>query len=186
MKQLVLGTLLGGIIVFAWGAVSWMVLPWHASTMRAFTSEQAVASAIRANAPLAGVYLLPNAHAQGKSSRETERAAHERMKHGPVMLAVIRPSGADPDAGSLYLKGLLVEMAGALMMSLILLSLPGLRYSHRVRIVTLVALAAGVLCRVSDWHWWGFSTNYTLTNIADTVIGWFLASLVIAKVVHSE
>ena len=28
--------ILGGIIVFMWGMVSWMVLPWHTSTIVSF------------------------------------------------------------------------------------------------------------------------------------------------------
>jgi len=64
VKKLLLGTVLGGLIVFAWGAISWMVLPWHAATLQAFTNEAAVSKVIQANAPQPGVYFLPNPHRQ--------------------------------------------------------------------------------------------------------------------------
>ena len=27
-KQLILGTVLGGIVLFVWGAIAWMFIPW--------------------------------------------------------------------------------------------------------------------------------------------------------------
>ena len=42
MKRLFWGTVLGGLVVFGWGAISWMVLPWHASTLRAFNVDLVV------------------------------------------------------------------------------------------------------------------------------------------------
>lgn len=182
LKKLILGTVLGGLTVFAWGALSWMVLPWHEATLQSFADEQAVTAAIRANAPRPGIYVLPG---HGHEDSEAASAAGERMKQGPVMFASVRLSGVDPEAPSLYLKGLLIEMAGALALSALLLTLPGLTYWGRVRTVTLVALIAGLVAHVPEWHWWGFSTAFTLTTILGLVIAWFLAGMVIAACVRS-
>ena len=35
---LVKGTVLGGLALFLWGAVSWMVLPWHQATLLPFAN----------------------------------------------------------------------------------------------------------------------------------------------------
>ena len=182
LKRLLLGTVLGGVVVYAWGSISWMALPWHQATFQAFTNEEVVSTVLQLAAPASGVYLLPK---MGASASE-QQLAHERMKQGPVMLAAIRAHGADPNDPMFYVKGLGLELVGACLMTWLLLSLPGLSYGARVRTVTVVAFIAGVLIRLQDWHWWGFSARYTLVAILDLVIGWFLAGLIIAKAARRE
>ncbi len=190
MGRLLISTIVGGIVVFAWGAVSWMVLPWHAATLQPFSNEVAVASVIRATVSHPGTYMLPNARsAFGKANpanaKAREKAAQERMRQGPSVLAAVRLEGTNPSSPWMYLKGLGVEMLGALGVTILLLLLPRLGYWERVKIVTMVALVAGLLCYVQDWHWWGFSTSYTLVKIADLVIGYGLAGLAMAKVLEA-
>ena len=182
LKRLLLGTVLGGLVVYLWGSISWMVLPWHRGTFQVFTNEEVVSTVLQLAAPASGVYLLPK---MGASAREQQHA-HELMKQGPVMLAAVRTHGADPADPMFYVKGLGLELFGALLMTWLLLGLPGLSYGARVRTVTVAALIAGVLTRLQDWHWWGFSMSYTVVAILDLVIGWFLAGLVIAKVARRE
>src|SRR5881397_2201976 len=62
LKSLSIGGLIGGLVLFAWGVVSWMLLPWHLATLEKFKDEAKVAQALTANATKSGVYLLPNVH----------------------------------------------------------------------------------------------------------------------------
>jgi len=41
-KQMILGTVLGGIVLFVWGAIAWMFIPWPGQPLRAFKNEDAV------------------------------------------------------------------------------------------------------------------------------------------------
>lgn len=188
VKKLLLGTILGGLIVFAWGAISWMVLPWHAATLQAFTNEAVVSKVIQANAPQPGVYFLPNPRRQTTAAESTAsaKAAKARMAESPMVFGTIRLVGVSPDSPAYYLQGLLVDMIGAFFMSRLLLTLPGLEYGARLRTITFVALTAGVLTYLPDWHWWGFSTAYTAIKVLDLVIGWFLTGLVMAGVARPE
>jgi len=188
VKKLLLGTVLGGLIVFAWGAISWMVLPWHTATLQAFTNEAVVSKVIQANAPQPGVYFLPNPRRQttGAESTASAKSDKARMEEGPMVFGTIRLVGIRPDSPTYYLKGLLMEMIGAFFMSWLLLTLPGLGYGARLRTITLVALTAGALTYLPDWHWWGFSAAYTAIKVLDLVIGWFLAGLVMARVARPE
>ena len=45
--------ILGGLILFVWSMISWMVIPWHTKTLHSFTSETAITQSIQANAPQA-------------------------------------------------------------------------------------------------------------------------------------
>ncbi len=175
--KLLLGALIGGIVVFIWGSVSWMMLSWHENTLLPFTNEPAVASVVKAGAPVSGVYLLPHARAAQPSEPRQSRA-----KQGPVLLAAVNLEGADPANPAYYLRGLLIEIIGAGFMTALLLSLPGLSFWGCVRTSLWVGVTAGMLCRLPDWGWWGFSQEFTLISIVDLGISWFLGGLAIAAV----
>src|SRR3989338_6744072 len=86
MKVLKAG-LLGGYILFVWGWFSWIYLPWHpwyAGAVQSFTHEESVEAVLTANAPKAGIYVLPRPHEHpGLFRREWDgevahKAIHER------------------------------------------------------------------------------------------------------------
>lgn len=188
-KPLLLGRLFGGLVLFAWGAVSWMVLPWHMMTFEKFKDEATVAQVLSANASSPGVYILPNAHQHEPGMTEAQQKAAEedamkRGAQGPFMLASITLHGWG-SMGTAMLVGLLTQIAGALLATWLLLKAGGLQYWGRVVFLVVFALTVAVLAHVPYWNWWNFSTSYTLVAFADLLIGWGLAGLVIAKVTMS-
>lgn len=186
MKKLILGGLLGGLIVFVWGMVSWMVLPWHNLSMRKFTDESAVEKVLTANAPHGGLYVLPNGCAGTENlSPDQKKAAmkvsFEKMEKGPSAFVVFRPNGT----GKMFInmaKGIALQMLLALMMTSLLLKAKPEHYSCRLGLVVMIALTAGLMCHVPNWIWWKFPTKYVAVEIADLVVSWFLAGLVLAKI----
>jgi hypothetical protein len=172
IKKLLLGAVIGGIVAFGWGALSWMVLPWHMSTMKSFESEQVVGRMLQMNVGEAGVYVMP--------------FDHQSTVKGPFVFAAIQPTGMDNADPMLYVRGLLMQIAGAFLLTWLLLQLGDIGYMKRVIFITLVACIAGVLGVLPNWNWWGFSLPFTLLNMADLVISWFLAGLVIAKILQER
>ncbi len=131
------------------------------------------------------MYILPNAHTYEPGMTEEQRkAAHEegmkRGVQGPFMLASISTHGWG-SMGTAMLVGLLTQIAGALLATWLLLKTSGLQYWGRVGFLVVFALTVAVLAHVPYWNWWHFSTSYTAVALADLLIGWFLAGLVIAK-----
>lgn len=51
----------------------------------------------------------------------------------------------------------------------------------KVLFIALVGLIIGFVSHAPYWNWFGFSTPYVIVIILDTVIGWTLAGLVIAR-----
>src|SRR3989442_1654297 len=130
LKSLLLGGILGGLVLFAWGVVSWMLLPWHLATLEKFKDEAKVAQALTANATKSGVYLLPNVHkhepglpaakakraeAKGKKAeakakkaeakrKKAEAEGMKRMIQGPFMFAAVSLQGRSGSGAALPLQ----------------------------------------------------------------------------------
>jgi hypothetical protein len=181
VKKLILSTLLGGVISFAWGFVSWDLIQWH--PILSFTNDDAAAAVIRANAPKAGIYLMPGEQpaANGADKKAQQAVMMERLKTGPVVFASIEPQGMTTSMTMFYVNGALINFAGAFFISWLLLIIPGTTYVKRLWLTILVAFIAGVLVGLPNWAWWGFSTGYTVTVFVDLVAGWGLAGLAMAK-----
>ncbi|MBI1882582.1 MAG: hypothetical protein HYS08_00005 [Chlamydiae bacterium] len=186
MKKLI-GGVLGGVVLFIWGTVSWMVLPWHNTTMASFTNEAAVETALVANAPQQGIYVLPgnhslDAHLSPEEKEILQKKNYEKMAKGPFAFIAMSPQGTGT-IGLCMIRGLAIEILAALLMSFLVFRVGAERFSCKVGLVVMVALIAGIVCELPSWNWSGFPLSYTLVSIADLLIGWFLAGLVIAKVV---
>ncbi len=181
LKKILLSTLLGGLISFAWGFASWSLLNWH--PILSFTNEDAVTAAIRANAPKSGNYLLPGGEQNlGNGDKAAqEKAMMDRMKNGPVVFAAVRAQGMDMASPMLYVNGGIINLVGALFISCLLLMIPGTTYGKRLGLTVMIALIAGILVGLPNWAWWGFSAGYTAVLFLDLAIGWGLAGLVMAK-----
>src|SRR2546427_13216093 len=72
LKSLLLGGILGGLVLFAWGVVSWMLLPWHLATLEKFKDEAKAAQPLTANATKSSDYLLPNVHKHKPGMQEAQ------------------------------------------------------------------------------------------------------------------
>jgi len=189
-QSLALGGILGGLVLFVWGTVSWMVLPWHLMTLQKFTDEAAVAGILSLTASQTGAYILPNPHKHDpgmtqEQKKAAEEEGHRRMMRGPFMFASVSLAGAR-DMRSALLTTLLGNILAAVLATWLLLRTSGLSYPGRVGFLVTIGLTAGVIVDLPNWTWWNFPTSYLSVAFADLLIGWLLAGLVIARVVRNE
>ena len=170
MKKSIVGIFVGTAVLFVWGAISWMALPWHNMTMKKIGNEPEFAQYVIHNFGSGGVYFMPSTpHAMG----------------GPMVLASIAPEGARP-MGQAMAIAMLIQIAAAFLVSFLVYEGNVRKYRDRVGCVVVFALAAGFVCFLPNWNWWCFPTQYTIVNMMDLVIGWFLAGLAIAKIVAPD
>ena len=80
-----------------------------------------------------------------------------------------------------FVISLIIQVLGAGIITWMLMQTKLTPYQKRVSFVTLAGVLVGVLGLLPSWNWWGFSGAYTLSCVADLVIGWFLAGLAIGK-----
>ena len=185
-KSLILGTILGSLAAFVWSSISWELIGWHEKTMVAFHNEDEVSAVIASHAGQDGTFILPGVPSTAGMTPEQKKAAldavMQKMQTGPIMVAAVRRGGF----GS-YTHGLIVQllslMAAAFLLTWLLLQTTGLSYPRRVAFLAVVGLSASVIVDLPNWNWWGFSGAYTAVNLADSMLTWLFAGLIIAKVV---
>jgi hypothetical protein len=186
IKTLIKGALGGGAALFLWGMASWMLLPWHRTTLHKFQNEEAVAQAISASVSQGpGIYNYPNAYSAEPGATEEQKKAQqqagmEKRRAGPLIFVAFRDKGM-PSMAKPMAVSFLIQVLAALLVTALVLTAPGLSFTGRVGFCASFALAAGAACHLPYWNWWGFSGSYTLVSIADLVVGWSLAGVVIAK-----
>jgi len=154
-KKLLLSTLIGGVIVFAYGFISWDLVQWH--PIASFTNEEAVVTAIRANAPKSGVYLMPNEPQNpGADKAAAEKAMMDRMKTGPVVFAAIQAQGVGDNYAMFFVVGALIDFAGAFLISWLVMMIPDTTYGKRLQIIVQVAIVGGGMLALSAAKWEGW------------------------------
>lgn len=185
-KKLFQAAVLGGIIVFLWGLISWMLLPWHQVTIKQFVNEERVAEVIRENALERGIYLMPSMYTY--DNRQTPAVAQQRVEEGreklargPVMFASINPQGVNPNMAGSFFISIVINIIGAFFITWIVSQIKG-GYWQRVGFITLIGFLVGFLGLLPAWNWWNFNMSYVVVGMMDLLIGWFLAGLLIAKI----
>ena len=76
MKKWIIGSLVGAIIVFAWQALSWMLLGIHNGELKYTAAQNQILSTLSSANLEDGIYFLPNAQ-PGASMDEHERVTKE-------------------------------------------------------------------------------------------------------------
>jgi hypothetical protein len=179
LKQLILGSLLGGIILFLWSFIAWEFIPWPGQPLKAFNNEAAVEQAIVSNAAGSGNYIMPNPHKPGLSS-EQQQAMMEKITQGPMVFASVRLGPMRPFSVLLIVQ-LVTQLLSAFIATFLLLKTCGLSFGQRVMFVAACGVLIFVAGKLDEWVWWSFSSAYLMMEFGAIVIGWILAALVIAK-----
>lgn len=188
-KRVLLSTLLGGLLAYAWLMISWMVLPYHGKTIHKFDDETFVVSAIKASAKQSGVYHYPYMGAdiptQSKEDAQNQNdEVMDKMAEGPTILVAYSTEGAGMTMKMLYGAG--SQFLGAFFVSLMMLFLARSHYMARLMFVSLFAVAVGVLASSPLYVWWQFDQQFVLYEFLDYVIGWTLAGVVMAAVMKRQ
>ena len=180
-KKLLLGAIVGGVILFLWGAISHMLLPFATAALHPFTNEEAVKQAVIANAPRSGVYFLPYLMQEGLTE-EQQNAAFERGMQGPILFLAVR-QGRGASFGSLLGIQFFIDVLTGLLLTALLLHARPMGYAKRVLFVVGVALVVTVAGHLPAWNWYNFSTPFTAGKFFDTLVGFALAGLALARIV---
>jgi len=184
-KQILLAGVLGGIVVYIWGAISWTLLPWHAASLRSLPNEAAVAAALRQGAPATGTYTFPAVPDDDAYDRMTEaeqKAWMAEYAEAPQGLVVYFERGGDPMNPGPFISGLMLYVLSSILAAYLLaLAVPSLpTFGRRMSYVTMLGIFAALVSHIMQMNWSFQTLDYSLGQAADLVIGWTLAGGVIA------
>src|SRR5258706_13278876 len=150
--RLILAAGLGGIVMFAWGAVSHMVLNIEGAVVKPMPNEGAVSAAMKANISEPGVYLMPGLDMTKPLSAEEKTAWAAKYKEGPTAMLIYQPTGDDVFTPKQFGTQLASDIGAALVGSIILL-FAGVGFARGVIISTLIGIGGGGGLLLSYGNW---------------------------------
>jgi len=183
--RLIVAAIVGGIVMFAWGFVSHMILGVGDNGMKSLSNEDAVIAALKSNINEPGIYFVPGMDMSRTPTNEEWAAFSKKAEAGPTAFLVYNPTGETPFSA----KQLGIEFAsnvlGALIVAFILnWTAPSI--GKRIIIATLIGLAGWVSIEISYWDWYRFPGAFVTGELIEQVVGWLLTGAAIALIIKRK
>jgi len=180
MKRIILGALAGGIVFFIWSAVIHM----SPLGMVGITSLPDPAyEALKTNVPRSGLYFFPGVETH--PTPEQQKAWEEKLKAGPYGILVYTAGPGAAMAAKQLISELVTDLVAAFIAACII-ALIAAAWLRRALIVALLGAFGWISLLLSYWIWYNFPTAYILNEGLTEIVGWFIAGLVIAKIVPAR
>jgi len=187
MKKIVVASIVGSIILFAWNAVSWMVMPTHLHSFRYTPAQDSILNVLKNSGLTTGAYMLPTIDNANVSSFDT--AYHEKGKAmmdariGKPMATIFYVDAIPSMHPSQFLKGFLYTLI-AVFCVCFLLSLAyqsDASFFMRWWMVMLIGIIIMMTGPMMNHNWMHEPWHYTKGLVYDALIGWALTGLWLAK-----
>ncbi len=190
--RLIIAAVVGTVIVFIWGVVSWTMLDLWSEQIRDLPGEDATISEIAKDVPGTGAYVFPARPEVSDSASKDERAEAEqawleRVRTGPSGVLLVHPGGYEPKPSGMFIRGLLLEFAGSFLLAVLLgiAGRAGAGYGGRLAI-GIAALAFAVVGGVLvPGNFMVHPAGWTRAMAGDLILGWGLALVVMAAIVRT-
>ncbi len=177
MQRTLLAALVGGIVMFAWGALAHMVLPIGEMGISAMPAENEVVAALKAHAPEAGTYLIPSL--QGIPQDQWPAS-------GPAAFLVWRPETSYGMGSNLGLQFAASVLAALLAAIVICHCAAGASILRKGLMTMGMGLFGWLSISASYSIWYGFSNGHSVGQGIEQAAGWFLAGLAMAAVTRKK
>src|SRR6185436_16571441 len=96
MIRIIIAALVGGFVMFAWGAFSHIVLPFAEAGVKSLPNEAAVTATLQSSINEPGFYFLPGMENMHNPSAEQQAAWASKYEKGPTAIIVYHPTGETP------------------------------------------------------------------------------------------
>lgn len=172
MKQFVIATLVGALIVFILQAMSWMVLPIHQDSLRYTPMQDSLLSAM-SSLPGEGVYSLPYPDPAKADDPAEQKKFEESMTTRPWALVQYHPTGQDMTGGTIA-RGFLFNLLGVGLVVWLLGLAQSQLPTFTSRFLAVLAFGAFIVLQsdLMTWNWMGTPWNYLKGEILDHLLGW--------------
>jgi hypothetical protein len=174
MKKILIGSLVGTVIMFAWSAIAWMMLPIHANTYHYTPAQDAVLAALAAANLESGLYGMPSA-----ATSEEQMKVMEANVGKPG--AKIYYNAAEPAMdGKMFGLGFLFNFITVFAACMLLVNSMSGSFFSRWWMVMMVAVVIIFGVHMLQWNWMYQNWDYARDMILDVAIGWSINGLWLA------
>jgi hypothetical protein len=180
VKKIIGAALLGTLVLFVWGGISHMVI-FVGAGFKHLPDEDKLIELVKTNKDEQGLYFFPSKEFRN-STKEQDKAWENKFRTGPAGLIVYRAAGGDPFSAGKLVVQLLSNFSSVLIAAFIAACVCA-GFWKRVLVVTLLGVAACSAVSTIYWNWYGFPTSFFMAQLADMTIGFFLAGLVVCKII---
>lgn len=179
--RVLVAALMGGIVMFIWGAVAHMALGLGDIGMHQPVAEDTVLASLRPGlGEQAGVFLLPSIDPAKMGDKTVMAAYSAKAKASPYAFMVYMPQGEDlSDMSGRLPREWASDTLSALMLAFVM-GLAAFSFMTRLSIALAASVFAWLSTMVPYWNWYMFPTNFTVAALVEQVIGWLLAGAVMA------
>src|SRR5262245_32834635 len=167
--------------MFVWGGFSHLVLLIGVG-FRPLPHEDALIETLKGSIHEQGLYFFPGIDLRGSPTQEERAAWEERYRAGPTGMLLYSLNGGTPVSNRKLLIQLLSDVLAATIVALIV-SLMDAPYRQRILAIALMGVFAWLSISSIYWNWYSFPGSFFVAQGVDQLVGWFLAGLVIARVV---
>lgn len=174
--------LIGGIVLFLWGAIAHVALPIGEMGMKVASDQDAAIAALQsAGTQGQGVYMLPGMEPEKWRDKAAMQAFVEKYKASPSAFVVYNPNpnpsleSMGPALGKQFAIDVLVTLLAAWVMSLAAVS-----FGTRVAMGGAMGLIAWFAISVPYWNWYCFPMEFTIGALLDSPLGLLIASIPMA------
>ena len=181
MRVFVAG-LIGGIVLFLWGAIAHMALPIGEMGMKVAPGQDAAIAALQSAAtPGEGVYMLPGMTPEEFRDDAARNAFIEKYKGSPYAFVVYQPGGnpANSSMAPNLVKQFVSDLLTALLTAWIMALAP-LSFGRRVLVAGVVGVTAWLAISVPYWNWYMFPADFTFGALLDVALGLLIAGVPMA------
>jgi hypothetical protein len=175
--RILVATLLGGIVMFLWGAFAHMVVPIGELSMGAPVNEDKIIASLRDDLPQQqAIYVVPHFDMAMRKDQAAVDAFSAKAKASPYAFIVYAPYGKDPmQMGYNLFHQWLSDTLAALLMVLVMIRCAGLGVVRGLTIGLGFGVFAWLSISVPYWNWYRFPSAFTLGYLLEQGFGWLLA-----------
>ena len=180
MKRLFIAALCGCLVMFTWGGLSHMVL-FKGTGFRSLPNEDELMKTLSENVKEQGLYLFPGVDFSNHP-KEYQATWENKFRTGPAGMVIYRPVGGDPFSINKLITQFICSFISVLIATIIVSRITE-SYWRRVLLVSTLGIVACSSVSSIYWNWYEFPASFFIAQIIDMLVGFFLAGLVICKMI---
>lgn len=172
MKKILLGSLVGGLLLFIWQTLSWMVMDLHSKSHSYTPKEAAIMSALNTELTAEGTYMIPGAPPGG--TMEEHEKIMEAAKGKPWAMITYHKA-FEVNMVMNIVRGFIVNVLLMALFCWILTKIPAPKFGTVLTASIFTGLIV-FLNGIYTGHIW-YPTFDLMAHLVDAIAGWGLAGL---------